>query len=161
MPARRSEGAVIASERAAFGLCAQHEPQQGGESPLENQVAGTPSEPQGRNREGPAERSGERNRESTNRNWIRGAADQGERANSREALATKGKWRKSGDCAGKGVVLTWGGLALCLKGRRREAEREVSRGRSSGAEAGQGGSPGRPEVFSEAKGRTEGRARRP
>ena len=32
---------------------------------------------------------------------------------------------------GEGCVLTWGDLASCLKGRRAEPEREVSRGRSS------------------------------
>ena len=42
-------------------------------------------------REVGAERSGERIRGSTNRNRIRGAADQGERACDREALATKGR----------------------------------------------------------------------
>ncbi len=42
-------------------------------------------------REVGAERSGERIRGSTNRNRIRGAADQGERACDREALATKGQ----------------------------------------------------------------------
>src|SRR6185436_8513763 len=41
-------------------------------------------------REGGAESSGERNRASTNRNRIRGAVNQGERPNAREALATKG-----------------------------------------------------------------------
>jgi hypothetical protein len=30
----------------------------------------------------------------------------------------KAKWRKSGGCAEKECVLTWGDLALCLKGRR-------------------------------------------
>jgi len=48
----------------------------------------------------------------------RGGADQGERANDREALVAKGRWRKSGGCAGKECVLTRGDLALCLKGRR-------------------------------------------
>ena len=52
------------------------------------------------------------------KNWIRGAADQGERATNREALVTKGKRRKSGGRAVKECVLTWGDLALCLKGRR-------------------------------------------
>ncbi|MDP9348570.1 MAG: hypothetical protein M3P24_05440, partial [Gemmatimonadota bacterium] len=47
------------------------------------------SEPQGADREGSAERSGERTREPTNRNRIGGVAGQGERANDREALATK------------------------------------------------------------------------
>ena len=39
--------------------------------------------------------------------------------------------RKSGGCPVKDRVLTWGDLALCLKGRRCEPEREVSRGHSS------------------------------
>jgi len=95
------------------------------------------------------EGSGQRNRQPTNRNRIGGAADQGERANDREALATKGRQRKSGGWAGKVRALTWGDLALGLKGRRREAEREVSRGYSSAAS------------YRGAKGRTEGRARRP
>ena len=33
-------------------------------------------------------------------------------------LATKGERCKSGDCAAKVTTLTWGDLALCLKGRR-------------------------------------------
>ncbi|EHX8709932.1 hypothetical protein [Escherichia coli] len=41
------------------------------------------------------------------------------------------KSRRSGSCAGKDRVLTWGDLASCLKGQRRKTEREVSRGRSS------------------------------
>jgi hypothetical protein len=77
-------------------------------------------------REVGAERSVERIRESTNRNRIGGVADQGERATDREALATKGERRRSGDCAGKVIVLTWGGLALCLKGRRPEGRSEES-----------------------------------
>jgi hypothetical protein len=56
----------------------------------------------------------------------------------REALATKSGWRRSGDGAKKDEALTWGDLALRLKGRRREAEREVSRGGSSDGEAGRG-----------------------
>jgi hypothetical protein len=36
-----------------------------------------------------------------NKNWIRGAADQGERAQFREALVTKGRWRKSSGRATK------------------------------------------------------------
>jgi hypothetical protein len=39
--------------------------------------------------------------------------------------------RKSGGCAGKDRVLTWGDLASWLKGRRGNAERGVSRGHSS------------------------------
>jgi hypothetical protein len=45
------------------------------------------------------------------RNWIAGAVEQGERARSREALVAKARWRKSGGCAGKECVLTWGDLA--------------------------------------------------
>lgn len=36
-----------------------------------------------------------------------GAADRGERANDREALATKGKRRRSGGGAGKVIALTY------------------------------------------------------
>jgi len=51
---------------------------------------------------------------------------------------------------------------LCLKGRRREAEREVSRGRSTGGEAGRDGDVAEePEVFTKGKDRTEGRANQP
>jgi hypothetical protein len=53
-----------------------------------------------------------------NKNRIEGVTEQGERAGSREALVIKAKWRKSGGCAMKECVLTWGDLALCLKGRR-------------------------------------------
>ena len=53
-----------------------------------------------------------------NKNRIEGVAEQGERANGREALVTKGRWRRSGGRAVKECVLTWGDLALCLKGRR-------------------------------------------
>jgi len=73
----------------------------------------------------------ERNCEPMNKNRIEGAAKQGERARNREAPVVKAKRRRSGGCAGKECVLTWGYLALCLKGRRCEPEREVSRGRSS------------------------------
>jgi len=60
----------------------------------------------------------ERNREPMNKNWIRGATEQGEQASDCEALVVKATWRKSGGCEGKDRVLTWGDLALCLKGRR-------------------------------------------
>jgi hypothetical protein len=56
-----------------------------------------------------------------NKNRIEGGADQGERASDREALVTKGRWRKFGGRAVKECVLTWGDLALCLKGRQRRA----------------------------------------
>ena len=48
-----------------------------------------PSEPQGADREGSAERSGERSCESRDTNRIQGTAEQGERAANREALTTK------------------------------------------------------------------------
>jgi hypothetical protein len=73
----------------------------------------------------------ERSCEPMDKNRIEGAAEQGERARSREALVIKAKWRKSGGCAVRECVLTWGGLASCLKGRRCEPEREVSRGHSN------------------------------
>ena len=73
----------------------------------------------------------ERSGEPMNKNRIEGAVEQGERARNREALVIKAKWRKSGGCAVKECVLTRGDLALCLKGRRGDTEREVSRGRSS------------------------------
>lgn len=88
-------------------------------------------EAQGRLREELSEGSVERNRELTYRNWIRGAADQGELARDGEALAVKETRRKSSSCAVKAISLTQGDLALRLKGRRpRMAEREVSRGHS-------------------------------
>src|SRR5690606_13280913 len=50
--------------------------------------------------------------EPMNKNRIEGAAEQGERARNREALVIKAKWRRSGGCAAKECVLTWGDLAL-------------------------------------------------
>ncbi|MFN8954917.1 MAG: hypothetical protein ACK5V9_08010, partial [Burkholderiales bacterium] len=58
------------------------------------------------------------NREPMNKNRIEGVAKQGERASDRKALVTKARWRRCGGCAVKVCVLTWGDLALCLKGRR-------------------------------------------
>ena len=52
-------------------------------------------------------------------NRIRGVGVQGERASDREALATKGRRRRSGDRAAMATALTWGDLGSCLKGRRR------------------------------------------
>ena len=71
------------------------------------------------------------NREPMDKNRIKGAAEQGERAKSREALVAKATRRKSGGCAAKECVLTRGDLASCLKGRRGNTEREVSRGHSN------------------------------
>jgi hypothetical protein len=51
------------------------------------------------------------NREPMNKNRIEGAPEQGERANNREALVTKAKWRRYGGCAMKECALTWGTLA--------------------------------------------------
>ena len=73
----------------------------------------------------------ERSCEPMNKNRIAGVAEQGERAKFREALVIKARRRRSGGCAVKECVLTRGDLASWLKGRRRKAEREVSRGRSS------------------------------
>jgi hypothetical protein len=53
-----------------------------------------------------------------NKNRIEGVTEQGERARDRKALVTKGRRRRSGGRAVKECVLTWGDLALCLKGRR-------------------------------------------
>ena len=61
-------------------------------------------------------RSVERSRGPMNKNHIEGATDQGERARDREALVTKGKRRRSGGRAVKECILTWGDLALRLKG---------------------------------------------
>ncbi len=89
------------------------------------------SEAQLRKSDRPWGGSVERNCEPMNKNWIEGDTKQGERASNRKALVVKARWRRSGGCAGKECVLTWGDLALCLKGRRGNTEREVSRGRSS------------------------------
>ena len=58
----------------------------------------------------------DRSCEPMDKNRIEGAAEQGERATNREALVIKVKRRRSGGCAVKECVLTWGDLALCLKG---------------------------------------------
>ena len=61
----------------------------------------------------------ERSCEPMNKNRIEGSAEQGEWAKSHEALVIKARRCKSGGCAAKECVLTWGDLALRLKGRRR------------------------------------------
>jgi len=100
-----------------------------------------PREPQGDAREGSAEGSGKRTGGPTNRNRIRGGADQGERATDREALVTKGRRRKSGGRVGKASALIWGDLASRLKGRRgrepwseKSAEAVVRAGQRAGQE---------------------------
>jgi hypothetical protein len=106
------------------------------------------SEPQGADREGSTERSGVAN--PTSRRTEIGYEAVPSRASGHvTAKLSRPKLRccKSGGCSGKVVVLTWGDLALRLKGRHgRElcaVEREVSRGRSSydcaaGAGSGEG-----------------------
>ena len=97
----------------------------------------------------------------THRNRLRGDAPQGERAGNREALAIKGTRRRAGGRVVKVTTLTWGDLASRLKGRHREVEREVSRGRSSDRRGRQRArSLWEPEVLGGAKDRTEGRANR-
>ena len=76
------------------------------------------------------EGSVERNCEPMNKNRIEGVAEQGERAKDCEALVIKARRRRSGGCAVKECVLTWGDLASWLKGRRGNTEREVSTGHS-------------------------------
>jgi hypothetical protein len=51
-----------------------------------------------------------------NKNRIEGTTEQGERAENRKALVIKAKWCRSGGCAVKEFVLTWGDLASHLKG---------------------------------------------
>ena len=58
----------------------------------------------------------ERNCEPMDKNRIGGAAEQGERAYNREAFVIKAKRRRFGGCAVKECALTWGDLALWLKG---------------------------------------------
>ena len=70
-------------------------------------------------------------REPMDKNRLEGAAKQGKRAMNRKALATKARRCRCGGCAMKVCVLTWGDLALCLKGRQRRLEREVIRRRWS------------------------------
>jgi hypothetical protein len=96
----------------------------------------------------------------TDRNRVEGVLRQGERAPNREALATKDGGRRPGNRAAKETILTWGGLASRLKGRRRVTEREVSRGRSSGPRS-RAGCARTSEVSDGVKDRTERRAKRP
>ena len=58
------------------------------------------------------------NCEPMDKNRIEGAAEQGEQAMNCKAFVIKVKWRKSGGCAMKECVLTWGDLALWVKARR-------------------------------------------
>src|SRR6266498_469551 len=65
-----------------------------------------PSEPQGDQPRGGAGGSGNRSRGPMDKNRIRGDAERGERANDREAPATKARRRRSGGRAVKAVALT-------------------------------------------------------
>ena len=61
-----------------------------------------------------------------NKKRIRGADEQGERANDREALVAKARRRRSDSRASKMDVLTWGDLGSCLKGQREQSRTEES-----------------------------------
>ena len=61
-----------------------------------------------------------------NKNRIQGGVEQGERANDREAVVAKARWRRSGGRASKVDALTWGDLASRLKGRRSQERSEES-----------------------------------
>ena len=61
-----------------------------------------------------------------NKNRITGAGGQGKRTNGREALVAKARRRRSGSRARKVDALTWGDLALSLKGQRLEERSEES-----------------------------------
>jgi hypothetical protein len=63
-----------------------------------------------------------------NKNRISGDVEQGERANDREALMAKARWRRSGGRVSKVDALTWGDLASCLKGQRSKEWSEESAG---------------------------------
>ena len=58
-----------------------------------------------------------------NKKRISGDNEQGERANGREALGANAQCRRSDGRASKVDALTWGDLALCLKGDARETGR--------------------------------------
>ena len=81
------------------------------------------------------------------KNRIGGVPDQGEQAANCKAFVVKEEGRKFGGCAGKDRVLTWGDLALCLKGRRSDPAREVSRGRSSRRQGAKGQTRRRAERY--------------
>lgn len=61
-----------------------------------------------------------------NKKRIRGADEQGERANDRKALVAKARRRRSDSRASKVDVLTWGDLASRPKGRRSQERSEES-----------------------------------
>jgi hypothetical protein len=61
-----------------------------------------------------------------NKKRIRGADEQGERTNDREALVAKARQRRSDSRASTVDALTWGDLASCLKGQREPSRSEES-----------------------------------
>ena len=61
-----------------------------------------------------------------NKKRIRGADEQGERANDREALMANARRRRSDSRASTVDALTWGDLGSCLKGRREQSRTEES-----------------------------------
>lgn len=62
-----------------------------------------------------------------NKNRIEGVAERGERAKNREAPVIKAERRRFGGRAVKDRGLTWGDLALRLKGRRFAGARSQQR----------------------------------
>jgi hypothetical protein len=66
------------------------------------------------------------NHEPMYKNRIQGEVSQGEQAINCEALVVKDWQRKCGGCVMKECALTWGGLALCLKGRHSSMLQGVS-----------------------------------
>ena len=101
----------------------------------------------GASREGWSEGSVEQSRESTNRNRIQGAPGRTSCLETAKSVSIKAQIGcRSGDCAAKVFGLTPGDLCRCPLGLRRVVRRpdhdtEVSKGRSSSAEAGGGRSP--------------------
>lgn len=74
------------------------------------------------------------NREPMNEKGIEGTAEQ---ASNHKAHVIKAKWCKSGGCAVKECILTWGDLALWVKARWlcwSEKPAEVARAASAGTE---------------------------
>lgn len=61
-----------------------------------------------------------------NKKRIRGAVEQGERTNNREALVAKARRCRSDSRVSKVDALTWGDLASCLKGQRSRERSEES-----------------------------------
>ena len=71
------------------------------------------------------------NREPMNKNRIEGVAEQGERANDREALVINVRWRRCGGKCDEGVRSYLGRSRLVGESPTTMPEREASRGRSS------------------------------